>query len=89
MTKVKLNKHFNCENCDCQEKVKFKNNIIFCFGLVKKTYYKIDYYRFCIIKKNKRSANELMLEELYSMLMGLSSILFHKRLKQINKKCSK
>jgi len=82
-------RHFNCKNCNCQEKVKFKNNIIFCFGLIKKIYLKGDYYRFCIIKKNKRSVNEVMLEELYSLLMGLSSILFHKRLKDINKKCSK
>ena len=79
-------KHFDCKNCNCLERVKFKNNVFFCFGLVKKTYYKVDNYRFCIIKGKKRNANELMLEELYSMLMGLSSILFHKRTKEINKK---
>lgn len=79
-------KHFDCKNCNCMERVRFKNNVLFCFGLIKKTYYKEDAYRFCIIKGKKRSANELMLEELYSMLMGLSSILFRKRLKEINKK---
>jgi len=83
-----LNKkqHFDCKNCECQERVKFKNNIVFCFGLIKKIYIRGDYYRFCIIRGKKRSTNEIMQEELYSMLMGLSSILFHKRLKEINKK---
>jgi hypothetical protein len=79
-------KHWDCKNCNCQERVKFKNNILFCFGLVKKPICKVDNYRFCIIKGKKRNANEIMQEELYSMLMGLSSILFHKRVKEINKK---
>ena len=89
MSNKKLNKtkHFNCKNCACQEKIRFMNNVLFCFGLVKKTYHKEDNYRFCIIKGNKRSANEIMLEEMYAMLMGLSSILFNKRLKEVNKKC--
>ena len=83
-----LNKkqYFNCKNCNCIEKVRFKNKVFFCFGLIKKIYIKGDFYRFCIIKNNKCSANDIMLEELYSLLMGLSSILFHKRLKEINKK---
>jgi len=79
-------KHFNCKNCDCKERVRFKNNVFFCFGLIKKTYHKEDNYRFCIIKGKKRDAHEVMLEELYSMLMGLSSILFQKRVREINKK---
>ena len=79
-------KHFNCKNCNCIERVRFQNNVVFCFGLVKKTYYKVDNYRFCIIKGTKRNANDIMLEELHSMLMGLSSILFNKRIKEINKK---
>jgi len=82
-------KHFDCKNCICQQKVKFKNKVIFCFGLVKKIYLKGDYYRFCITKKNNRSVNEIMLEELYTLLMGLSNILFQKTLKETNKKCSK
>jgi hypothetical protein len=90
MAKVKLNKkrHFSCKNCNCQEKVRFKNGVLFCFGLVKKPYYKEDDFRFCIIKNKKRNANEVMLEELYTLLMGLSRILFQKRLEDINK-CSK
>jgi len=83
--KLSNKKHWDCKNCNCVEKVKFKNNVIFCFGLIKQTYYKEDYYRFCIIKGKKRSAHEIMLEELYSMLMGLSSILFQKRLTDLKK----
>jgi len=79
-------KHFDCKNCNCQEKVRFKNAVIFCFGLIKKLYDKEDFYRFCIIKKGNRNCNDIMQEELYTLLMGLSSILFHKRLKEINKK---
>jgi hypothetical protein len=82
-------KYWNCKNCNCQEKVRFKNKVLFCFGLVKKPYCKEDYYRFCIIKGKNRNANDIMEEEVQTMLMGLSSILFHKRLKEINKKCSK
>ena len=78
-------KHFACKNCKCIEKVEFKNKVIFCFGLIIKRYCKEDYYRFCITKGNKRSANDIMLEEVHSLLMGLSSILFQKRLKEINK----
>jgi hypothetical protein len=85
MLKLNKKKHFNCKNCICQEKVKFQNNVLFCFGLIKKTYYKEDHYRFCIIKGKKRSANDIMLEELHSMLMGLSRILFQKRLEEVNK----
>ena len=84
----KLNKktHFNCKNCDCVERIRFKNNVMFCFGLIKNTYHKEDFYRFCIIKGKNRNANEIMLEEMYSMLMGLSSILFQHKLREINKK---
>jgi hypothetical protein len=86
MKKLNKEKHFSCKNCDCREQVKFQNKVIFCFGLIKKIYLEEDYYRFCIIKGKKRNANDIMLEELHSMLMGLSSILFHKRLEEINKK---
>jgi hypothetical protein len=88
MEKAKLNKkkHFDCKNCENIEKVKFKNSVQFCFGLIKKRFYKVDCYRFCIIKKDNRNANDVMIEELYSLLMGLTSILFHKKLKDINKR---
>jgi len=91
MAKVKLNKkkHFSCNNCECQDRVKFKNEVIFCFGLIKKRYYKEDYYRFCVIKNKKRHSQEIMLEELYTLLMGLSRLLFLKRQREINKKCLK
>ena len=86
MSKLNKTKHFNCSNCNCQEKVRFKNSIIFCFGLVKKPTPMCDYYRFCIIKKKKRSATDIMEEEVQTLLMGLSRILFLKRLKEVNKK---
>ena len=86
MLKLNKKKHFNCKNCTCQEKVKFLNDVIFCFGLIKKLYCREDFYRFCIIKGTKRNATDIMLEELHSLLMGLSRILFVKRLKEINKK---
>lgn len=79
-------KHFSCKNCNCQEKIKYKNGVLFCFGLIKKLYDKEDFYRFCIIKGKNRNANDIMEEEVQTLLMGLSSILFHKRLKDINKK---
>ena len=79
-------KHFNCKNCNCVEKISFQNNVIFCFGLVKKPNPSCDYYRFCITKGKKRSANDIMIEELHSMLLGLSHILFVKRLEDVNKK---
>ena len=82
-------KHCSCKNCDGQTKITFKNHVTFCFGLIKKTHVAEDYYRFCIDKGKNRSVTEIMLEELHSMLLGLSTILFQKRLNEINKKCSK
>jgi hypothetical protein len=85
MLKANKIKHFNCKNCYCKERISFKNNVIFCFGLIKKPNPPCDYYRFCIMKGKKCNINDIMKEELYSMLMGLSSILFKKRLEEINK----
>jgi hypothetical protein len=86
MLKLNKIKHFSCKNCDCQDKITFENDIIFCFGLIKKTYHPEDYYRYCIIKNKNRNAQEIMEEELHCLLMGLSRLLFLKRLRDINSK---
>ena len=78
-------KHYSCKNCIRYSYVSFKNNVRFCFGLVKKLNKPDDFYRFCIMKGKKRHAQEIMLEELYSMLQGLTMILAQKHFKDINK----
>ena len=82
-------KHYSCNNCKSKTKVIFKNKLIFCFGLIKKVYKPKDYYRFCIVKNKVKSANDIMLEELYAMLRGLSEILFDKRIMGVNKRYKK
>ena len=82
-------KHTDCNNCSRSFKVTFKNKIIFCFGLVKKLLIPRDYYRFCIIKGTNRSCTEIMLEEVYTLLNGLSQLLIQKRFEEINKKYEK
>jgi len=66
-------KHFDCKNCKCISKAIFKNKVIFCAGLIKKTLISQDKYRFCIVKNNNRSVNDIMLEELIAMITNLSS----------------
>ena len=79
-------KHFSCNNCERRTRVTFTNKIVFCFGLIKKLYKPKDFYRFCIIRGKNKSANDIMVEELYAMLRGLSEVLFDKRLLDINKR---
>jgi len=82
-------KHTSCKNCSSKTKVVFKNNVIFCFGLVKKVYMPKDYYRYCIIKNNNKNCTDITLEELYAMLRGLSEILFDKKIMDVNKRYKK
>lgn len=85
MNKIKKEKHFNCRNCLKKTSVSFSNSVNFCFGLTKKQYFPKDYYRFCIEKNKDRSCNDIMEEELLSMLQGLSTILLEYKLTEINK----
>ncbi len=89
--KNKFNKktHFSCKNCRRNSKIEFKNDVNFCFGLVKKPHVPCDKYRFCITKNNSRMSNDIMLEELHCLLFGLSNILFNQRLIEINKPLKK
>jgi hypothetical protein len=86
--KMKLNKkkHFSCKNCICTSKAVFKNGVIFCAGLIKKTCPKCDKYRFCIIKNKNKSATDIMLEELMSLVVNLSTT-YLKYLSKESKKC--
>lgn len=79
-------KHLSCNNCNHKLRITFKNKIIFCFGLIKKIFMPKDYYRFCIIKGTNRSCTDIMLEEIYTLLSGLTTLLIQKRFKDINKK---
>lgn len=79
-------KHYSCKNCIKYSHVSFKNKVCFCFGLVKKLNKPDDFYRFCIMKGKQRHSNEIMLEEMYAMLQGLTMILVQKHFKDINKK---
>jgi len=79
-------KHFDCKNCKCASKVIFKNKVIFCTGLVKNPNPLCDNFRFCISKGTKRSVNDIMELELLSLIQGLSTILFNKKIKDVNKK---
>jgi len=81
-------KHLSCENCEMKCKVIFKN-LFFCFGLVKKLYEPNDYYRYCIVKGDNKNCTEIMLEEVYAILNGLSSLLINKRHKDILKRKKK
>lgn len=76
----------SCNNCRKQSRYIFKNDVIFCFGLVKNKYKKPDEYRYCIEKNKQRTCSELMLEELYAMLQGLSTILTVNQIEKTNKK---
>jgi hypothetical protein len=82
-------KHTSCKNCKLKTSIIFKNKVIFCFGLIKKIYSLKDYYRFCIIKNKNRSCTDIMLEEIYTLLNGLSTLLIQKRFEEINKKYGK
>ena len=82
-------KHFSCKNCKRIAKTEFSNQVIFCYGLVKNINCPEDYYRFCIEKNKIRNANDIMLEELQSLLMGLSQLMFLQRLKEVNKEVKK
>lgn len=85
---MKLNKkkHFACKNCVCTSKAVFKNKVIFCAGLIKKTHVPQDKYRFCIVKNNNKDANDIMLEELVAMITNLSTT-YLKYLSKESKKC--
>jgi hypothetical protein len=78
-------KHFNCKNCNGISKVIFKNKVIFCAGIIKKTLLPQDKYRFCIIKNKIKSANDIMIEELMAMITNLSSTY----LRYLSKECKK
>jgi hypothetical protein len=78
-------KHFSCNNCECCSKAIFKNKVIFCAGLIKKTSPKCDKYRFCIIKNKNKNATDIMLEELMAIITNLSTTY----LKYLSKKSKK
>ena len=65
-------KHFSCKNCNKTCFVNFKNNVVFCSGLVKIPNPKCDKYRFCMIKGNSKDANDIMIEELMALVANLS-----------------
>jgi hypothetical protein len=78
--------HMSCKNCQLKQKVTFKNKVIFCFGLIKKVYKPKDFYRFCIIKNNNKNCTEIMLEEVYAIISGLSRLLIDKRCRDLTKR---
>jgi len=86
--KMKLNKkkHFSCKNCVCTSKAVFKNGVIFCAGLIKKTSPKCDKYRYCIIEKENKNTTDIMLEELMALITNLSTT-YLKFLSKELKKC--
>ena len=86
IAKMNKKKHLSCKNCNRKCSVKFKNDLIFCFGLVKKLYKSTDCYRYCIIKNKTKNCTEIMLEEIYTLIRGLSELLITKRIEETNKK---
>lgn len=78
-------KHTSCRNCEQRQRVIFKN-VIFCFGLIKKRHKPKDYYRFCILKGDNKNCTDIMLEEIYSLLSGLSKLLLDKKIKDLSKR---
>lgn len=73
MNKRESEKHASCNNCYSCSKAVFKNNVIFCAGLIKRKNPPCDKYRFCIIKDRIKSVNNIMIEEALALLQIISS----------------
>lgn len=85
----KLIKHFNCKNCVKCDELIFINNLKFCFGRVIKKLNSKDFYRYCVIRDNKKNSTDLMKLEVEGMIQGLATILLQKDIKDINKQAQK